>query len=792
MTISFVASYGPGAIVGASSATPTSTAPITCAAGDLLLVGVATSNGRVVPASVSGGGLTWTKVSEANPTAIAANSCMTWFAATATSAQTFTATVTVTDTSSSVHQWTWTCQRWSGAALTGYTWQQPGSSSGQLSFTTSVASGALVTGISDWNAVAGSRSYVTASAGSYVETVYQFSAGNFAAYLGYHANDGTAAAKTVGTSAPTGVLDAIAVVELGPPAPNSSIFLGSLSSVLRFGSAAVSKLYVGAVQAWASAAAARATRIDPATMSGPYYTALPANPILDANNAAKVATLASAAGKYAGLKWVTACFATTDDNQYNIVYDQDPQEQSGGAFTWALNQPSFRSTAVEPVRIPDQPNFYSQAGNYASGSGWDGWGCVIDPARGIGWAGWRMVKNGTQWQATTAHSFAVPGSLTSVTSGLARGDGLPIIAGSITVQEAAAAFADTTGTYVIPHALSIAVPASMVDTAHRAPATKTDGSVTPTTSTLTEGSRFYLPASAAISSSNRLMKAIFRTMQTYGVFITDRTGGNSITLNFEWFDPAKPADMVDPTNGSATTLANANAIAGAYYRAGFTYDYFDLSPLPWASLQLMAQYDGGGTGTPGPASGLGGYSGNANPIAAITETFASKDTTNGAYGTGASVVSGQLNLVVASSYAATWTSAGQGDLTNSTCAVQLVQAPNVGNGSTEAYFLAKLDANNLLSFSLSGSTLSFNTKSGGTSASRGSVTYSAATHKYLRFRGTGTQVIAETSADKSTWTQLGTAWTPTFAITNLQVVLNAGYYGTESSPGTAIFDNLNV
>lgn len=344
-------------------------------------------------------------------------------------------------------------------------------------------------------------------------------------------------------------------------------------------------------------------------MSGPFYTAIPASPVLDPDSATKSSALAGI-NHYATMGWPTATFALPTDPSYSIVYDQDPEAQPGQDYNWALGNRAHTAEEVEPVRLPDPPNFYTQPGSYADGAAWDGWGCVIDLARGIGWAGWRMVKVGSDWQATTSHSFAVPGTVAAVTNGLGRGDGLPVITGNITVQEAAAAAADATDTYVIPHALAAAGPMSMVDTVFRAPATKTDGLVAPTTSTISEGSRFYLPPSATTASTNRLIKAIVRTLKTYGMYIVDRNGSSAMVLNFERFDPANPTDMVQPDTGAPSTLADPTSIAGAYFRAGFTYDYFNLSAIPWSSLQLLKQWDGGGAAGPTTIT---------RPIAATTD-----------------------------------------------------------------------------------------------------------------------------------------------------------------------------
>ena len=249
----FVASYAPAAATSDTVATTTLTGSITCAAGDLLLVTVDTGNRLVVPAGVSGGGLTWTQVSHANAAAVSGNSDAAVYAATATSAQTFTATVTVTDTASAGHSWIWQCQRWSNAHLTGITWQIPGSTTGQLSFTTSVANAALALTISDYNTVNGaSRTYVTASAGALTETQYGVNGTGETVYSGYYRNAGAAGSKTVGISAPTGTLDAICVVEIAAGASTAlnRLKLGANTVGLYVGSLAVSKAYIGATQVW--------------------------------------------------------------------------------------------------------------------------------------------------------------------------------------------------------------------------------------------------------------------------------------------------------------------------------------------------------------------------------------------------------------------------------------------------------------------------------------------------------------------------------------------------------------
>lgn len=344
----------------------------------------------------------------------------------------------------------------------------------------------------------------------------------------------------------------------------------------------------------------RATKIDAATMSGPYYTAIPASPVLDANSAAKVATLAGITNKLARLSWATVNFAVPSDPSYTIVYDADPLVQSGQTYSWAFGARSLSAEEYDPIRIPDPPNFYPEPGSYADGAAFDGWGVIADLARSLVFSGWRMVKSGSNWQAATSGAFAIPGTLVTPLAGGGRGDGNAVFAGVITVQEAAAAVADTSGTYVFPHALALQVPSQISDSAFRAPARGTDGTVTPTTSTISHGSRFMLPSSATTASTNKIIQAIVRTLKVYGAYITDRTNTSGpVNLVFERFDPANPGDMVTPTTGAASSVTASDAIAGVYYRAGWTTDYVNLNTvIPWSSLQLLQQWDGTGTGTP--------------------------------------------------------------------------------------------------------------------------------------------------------------------------------------------------
>jgi hypothetical protein len=179
----------------------------------------------------------------------------------------------------------------------------------------------------------------------------------------------------------------------------------------------------------------------------------------------------------------------------------------------------------------------------------------------------------------------------------------------------------------------------------------------------------------------------------------------------------------------------------------------------------------------------------------ISEDFGAADTSGHRfwYDSGASVVSGQLNLAVHAAYDSGITSVYRFDFTNSSLSAQFIQPPNIGNGTTETFLMAKLDNNNnKVQWAWGNGQLNAQAIVNGAYTTVGSIAYNASTTKYLRMRHDGAKVQWDYSADGLTWTTVGTGWTPTFPVNNLYLLLYAGYYGTEPSPGTAIWDNVNI
>lgn len=181
------------------------------------------------------------------------------------------------------------------------------------------------------------------------------------------------------------------------------------------------------------------------------------------------------------------------------------------------------------------------------------------------------------------------------------------------------------------------------------------------------------------------------------------------------------------------------------------------------------------------------------PIENLVENFSTKNLSLWNYFGTADAVGGRLSMVPNGTYGDGIDSqaAGTWDLRGSRFTIQVVQPLNVGNGSTEAFFSARLNATNDVSFFISGTSLGMRETVAG-SASTTTVTFNATNHQWLRIDHTNTgSIVWQGSPDGVVWTDLrtkspGATWTGMF----FEVI--SGFYGTEPAPGTLLLDNLNV
>lgn len=130
------------------------------------------------------------------------------------------------------------------------------------------------------------------------------------------------------------------------------------------------------------------------------------------------------------------------------------------------------------------------------------------------------------------------------------------------------------------------------------------------------------------------------------------------------------------------------------------------------------------------------------------------------------------------------------DLTNSWVYVEVIGVLAAGSGP-ETIFQLELDASNLVSFIKSNTSLICRKKVANSNSDTGP-TYNSSTHRWWRIGESGGNILWDTSPDGVTWTNRRSFATP-FAITDLIIGLSAGVFNTSfPTPGTAIFDNLNL
>jgi len=257
--------------------------------------------------------------------------------------------------------------------------------------------------------------------------------------------------------------------------------------------------------------------------------------------------------------------------------------------------------------------------------------------------------------------------------------------------------------------------------------------------------------------------------------------GRITTGQYTWSPPAGTTELADTSSRDTTGSSNV-------------------------AVELVTE-----TVTPGTSSGVNTATASAsltgalgisfaitpaapNPkIETLVDTFATADTTKWqGFDSFTTVTGGQLVQQVTSGYdAGLDTGSARYDLTGSAAHVRLVQRPNQGNNSTEAYFRLMADNANFIDWYISDTKLYASRVVGGTRTDVLSFTYSATTHQRLRIRESGGTIYWDTH-DGTTWTQRASWVLSGFAVTAVNPTFLAGYWQTEPSPGTAIWDDFNI
>ncbi len=148
------------------------------------------------------------------------------------------------------------------------------------------------------------------------------------------------------------------------------------------------------------------------------------------------------------------------------------------------------------------------------------------------------------------------------TPGAAVGAGVSRLAGVVRAREIADGRID--------HALVFSTDNACTQ-AYRYPASKTDGGST-RPDCIPEGARIQLDPAVDVDALGlgSAERAVARALQTYGAYAIDN-GGAPMAFIFE-----NPAGEADP-----------------YPAAGLRWDYFGLDGIPWHSLRVLRQWDGG-------------------------------------------------------------------------------------------------------------------------------------------------------------------------------------------------------
>ncbi|PLS81701.1 hypothetical protein CYG49_01515 [Candidatus Saccharibacteria bacterium] len=197
----------------------------------------------------------------------------------------------------------------------------------------------------------------------------------------------------------------------------------------------------------------------------------------------------------------------------------------------------------------------------------------------------------------------------------------------------------------------------------------------------------------------------------------------------------------------------------------------------------------------GPAAPV---SSNAK-TATVTSDFTSLDTTKFPGSFGAAIVSGRAQIATDSTYprvsTGTDSTAVRYDLTESSVFVEVPTVPNIGTGTTSAFLQLEAPAGtgvNSVEVGWQNGSLILRELVNGTYNDL-SLAYSLTQHRWWRIRHSSGTVFWETSPDKSSWTvQRQKSPDAAIDLTKVAIALVSGFYGTETSPGVAEFDNLNI
>lgn len=155
---------------------------------------------------------------------------------------------------------------------------------------------------------------------------------------------------------------------------------------------------------------------------------------------------------------------------------------------------------------------------------------------------------------------------------------------------------------------------------------------------------------------------------------------------------------------------------------------------------------------------------------------------------GLTTVSGRLRLPCTNAYP-TAATAYLLDIRQYAVHIEVATVPAAGNGSTQTIVQLNNGTQQAGFVISAAATLHMET----TGQSTTSLVYSNTTHRWLRLLIAGGNLLWQTSPDTTTWTTRRTLAAPAWMLSGgLRMYLSSGYYGTETAPGNAEFDNFNT
>lgn len=279
------------------------------------------------------------------------------------------------------------------------------------------------------------------------------------------------------------------------------------------------------------------------------------NPALDANSATWVSHLSASGGQRIanmynfGVTLVPASAITTSTPRYDVTFTE---AGAWGADPYGTNTVAIpRGTTIPP--------------------GSDGHIAVMDPVTGQAYGIWQAKYDSATdtWSGSWGGRTPINGNGIDQT-GSATAAGISRAAGVVTAAEFDAAVAANTG---LSHALMFST--DIAGPGFVSPANKSDGTnIAGVTTPIPQGYRIQLDPSINVDAIPGITpgeKVIAKTLQTHGAYVIDQ-GSARMAFAFE-------------TVPDATSDSNPGAV---YTNAGFAWDYYDMTNIPWSQLRVIA------------------------------------------------------------------------------------------------------------------------------------------------------------------------------------------------------------